>query len=304
MKILSVSLVSFLTFALPVIADDGLDAILSKESKVAQIGTGYKFTEGPVWLPAKKILIFSDIPNSVHMQWKSGEGDSKLRKVEATNGNLLDLDGNLLSCQHAGRNVIRWKADGTHEVLASKYEGKKLNSPNDLAIRSDGSIWFTDPTYGLGRSKAKQEIEGKYVYRLDPKSGAVTLVYADFDMPNGIAFSPDEKRVYISDTGKVGKIRAFDIKGDNTLSKVVFELDIRCDGMCIDVKGNIYTTSSGGIHVFDKAGKKLGVIKTPEHPANVCFGGADYNNLFITARKSLYQVAVKIPGAKPKAAKW
>ncbi len=304
MKMLPASLLSLFAIALPTSADEGLASILGEESKVAQIGTGYKFTEGPVWLPTKKILVFSDIPNSVHMQWDPDEGDSKLREVEATNGNLLDLEGNLLSCQHAGRNVIRWKADGSHEVLASEYKGKKLNSPNDLAIRSDGSIWFTDPTYGLGRSKEKQEIDGQNVYRLDPKSGAVTLVYAGFDMPNGIAFSPDEKRVYISDTGKVGKIRAFDIKDDNTLSEVVFELDVRCDGMCIDVKGNIYTTSTGGLHVFDKSGKKLGVIKTPEHPANVCFGGVDYNYLYITARTSLYQISVKIPGAKPKAAKW
>ncbi len=302
MKRLQASLLTLFAIALPVAADDGLASILGEESKVARIGTGYKFTEGPVWLPAKKILIFSDIPNSVQMQWDPDEGDSKLRKVEATNGNLLDLDGNLLSCQHAGRNVIRWKADGTHEVLASEYKGKKLNSPNDLAIRSDGSIWFTDPTYGLGNSK--QEVDGQNVYRLDPKSGAVTMVYAGFDMPNGIAFSPDEKRVYISDTGKVGKIRAFDIKADNTLSDVVFELDVRCDGMCVDVKGNIYTTAGGGIHVFGKSGKKLGVIKTPEHPANVCFGGVAYQHLFITARTSLYRIAVKIPGAKPMAARW
>jgi sugar lactone lactonase YvrE len=304
MKMLPASLLTLFAIALPTSAAEGLASILGEESKVSQIGTGYKFTEGPVWLPVKKILVFSDIPNSVQMQWDPDEGGSKLREVEATNGNLLDLEGNLLSCQHAGRNVIRWKADGTHEVLASEYKGKKLNSPNDLAIRSDGSIWFTDPTYGLGKNKASQEIEGQNVYRLDPKSGAVTLVYGGFDMPNGIAFSPDEKRVYISDTGKVGKIRAFDIKDDNTLSEVVFELDIRCDGMCIDVKGNIYTTSRGGIHVFDKSGKKLGVIETPEHPANVCFGGATYEHLFITARTSLYSISVKIPGAKPKAAKW
>ena len=304
MKILPASLLTLFAIALPTSADEGLAAILGKESKVAKIGTGYKFTEGPVWLPAKKTLVFSDIPNSVQMQWVPDKGDSKLRDVEATNGNLLDLDGNLLSCQHAGRNVIRWKADGTHEVLASEYKGKKFNSPNDLAIRSDGSIWFTDPTYGLGRNKDKQEIDGQNVYRLDPKSGAVTLVYAGFDMPNGIAFSPDEKRVYISDTGKVGKVRAFDIKDDNSLSEVVFELDVRCDGMCIDVKGNIYTTSSGGIHVFDKTGKKLGIIKTPENPANVCFGGLTYKDLFITARTSLYHISVKIPGAKPKSAKW
>ena len=303
MKKLPATLLALSVFAAPAFADD-LSSIIDPEAKVTKLGTGYKFVEGPVWLPAEKKLVFSDIPNSVHMQWSEKDGDSKLRDVEATNGNLLDLEGNLLSCQHAGRNVIRWKADGTHDVLAATFGEKKLNSPNDLAVRSDGSIWFTDPTYGLRRSGEKQEIDGQNVYRLDPKSGAVTLVYDGFDMPNGIAFSPDEKRVYISDTGKVAKVRAFDIKDDNTLSDVLFELDVRCDGMCVDVEGNIYTTAAGGLHVFDKDGKKLGVIETPEHPANVCFGGDDFKTLFITARTSLYSVPVNNAGTKPKAAKW
>ncbi|MGJ8695581.1 MAG: SMP-30/gluconolactonase/LRE family protein [Verrucomicrobiaceae bacterium] len=304
MKMPFPALLTLLALALPASAEEGLASILRKESELTQLGTGYRFTEGPVWLPAKKILVFSDIPNRVHMQWDPDEGDSKLRDVEATNGNIVDLEGNLLSCQHAGRNVVRWKADGTHEVLASKYQGKRFNSPNDLAIRSDGSIWFTDPTYGLGGDKAGQEIDGQNVYRIDAKSGAVTLVYAGFDMPNGIVFSPDEERVYISDTGKIGKVRAFDIKEDHTLSDVIFELDVRCDGMCVDVKGNLYTTAEGGIHVFDKTGKKLGVIETPERPANVCFGAVSYDYLYITARTSLYQISLRIPGAKPKAAKW
>ncbi|MGC6566459.1 MAG: SMP-30/gluconolactonase/LRE family protein, partial [Akkermansiaceae bacterium] len=134
--------------------------------------------------------------------------------------------------------------------------------------------------------------------------GKVSVLYKGHDMPNGIAFSPDEKRVYIADTGKVGKIRAFDVTEKGMLGEPVFEIDIRCDGMCIDTEGNIYTTSRGGIHVFDKSGKKLGVIDTPEHPANVCFGGEQYDTLFITARTGLYSVVTKAKGAKPKSAKW
>ncbi len=283
-------------------APDALASIVAPDAEATQLGTGMKFVEGPVWIPSEKKLVFSDIPSEAHMQWTAADGVTKLRDVEATNGNLLDLDGNLLSCQHGGRNVVRWQADGTPKVLGDSWDGKKFHSPNDLAVRSDGSIWFTDPSYGLKDRKA--EIVGKNVYRLDPASGKVTMVYAGFDMPNGIAFSPDESRVYISDTGKVGKVRAFDIRDDNSLSDPVFELDVRCDGLCVDIEGNIYTTAAGGLHVFDKSGRKLGVIKTPEHPANVCFGGDDFKTLFITARTSLYSIPAKIPGTKPKAAKW
>ena len=281
---------------------DGLAAIIAPDAKVKKIGGDMKFTEGPVWIPAKKMLVFSDIPNGRQMQWTEEGGLKEYRKVEQSNGNLLDLDGNLLSCQHAGRNVISTDADGKITVLADKFNGKKLNSPNDLAILSNGTIWFTDPSYGLKGRPA--EIDGKWVYRLNPKNGKVSVLYKGHDMPNGIAFSPDEKRVYIADTGKIGKIRVFDVVKNGMLGEPLFEIDIRCDGMCIDTNGNIYTTSKGGIHVFDKDGKKLGVIETPEKPANVCFGGDDYDTLFITARKSLYSIKTRARGDKPKGAKW
>ena len=246
------------------------------------------------------MVVFSDIPNSVLMQWTRGGGLKEYRKVQQSNGNILDLEGNLLTCQHAGRNVIRANPEGKVTVLADNFGGKKLNSPNDLAILSNGQIWFTDPSYGL-RGKPG-EIGGKWVWRIG-KTG-IDVLYKDHDMPNGIAFSPDEKRAYIADTGKVGKIRAFDVVEEGMLGAPLFEIDIRCDGMCIDTKGNIYTTSRGGIHVFDKDGRKIGVIETPEHPANVCFGGDNYDTLFITARTSLYSVKTLARGAKPRGAKW
>ena len=278
--------------------------IVAEGAKVTKLGSGMKFTEGPVWIPAEKRLVWSDIPNSRQMQWTEKDGVSEWRKVEASNGNLLDLEGRLLSCQHSGRNVIRTEADGKITVLADRFEGKKFNSPNDLVVMSDGTIWFTDPTYGL-RGKPG-EIGKQNVYHLDPESGEVTMVRDDFDQPNGIALSPDEKVIYISDTGKLGKIRAFEVPQDGSLKlvKELFEIDVRCDGMCVDEAGNIYTTAKGGIHVFAKDGKKLGVIEVDEQPANVCFGGEDYKTLFITARKSLYRVGVKNAGAKPKTAKW
>lgn len=296
---LSLALALTVTLSSSALAD--LSRILSADAKVEKLGGEMKFTEGPVWIPSKKMVVFSDIPNSVLMEWTKKGGLKEHRKVEQANGNLLDLQGNLLSCQHGGRNVIKTDESGKVTVLADKFDGKKLNSPNDLAIRSNGEIWFTDPSYGL-RGEAG-EIDGRWVYRLTP-DGEVSVLYKGHDMPNGIAFSPDEKRVYIADTGKVGKIRAFEVTEKGMLGDPLFEIDIRCDGMCIDTEGNIYTTSRGGIHVFDKDGKKQGVIETPEHPANVCFGGELYNTLFITARTGLYSVVTKAKGAKPQDAKW
>lgn len=270
--------------------------------KVVQLATDMKFTEGPVWIPSEKKVIWSDIPNSAQMEWSEAGGFKKFRDVEQSNGNLLDLDGRILSCQHAGRNVIRTEKDGTITVLASEFDGMKLNSPNDLCIHSDGTIYFTDPSYGLKGKKG--EIEGKWVYRLDT-DGKVSVIYKGFDMPNGIAFSPDEKVLYIADTGKVGTVRAFRApKAGEMLGDPTFELQVRCDGMCVDVKGNIYLTSEGGIHVHTGDGRRIGIIKTAEKPANVCFGGPNYDTLFITARKSLYSVKVLNQGAKPSTAKW
>ncbi len=277
-----------------------LAGIVSPDAEVRKLGGGMRFTEGPVWIPARKMVVFSDIPNSVLMQWTEDGGLKEYRKVKQSNGNILDLEGNLLTCQHAGRNVIRTDAGGKVTVLCDNIQGKKLNSPNDLALRGNGEIWFTDPSYGL-RGKPG-ELPGRWVWRIGPQG--TDVVYKGHDMPNGIVFSPEEDRVYIADTGKVGKIRVFKVVESGMLGDPLFEIDIRCDGMCVDTKGNIYTTSRGGIHVFDRNGKKIGVIETPEHPANVCFGGENYDTLFITARTSLYSVKTLAQGAKPKGVKW
>ena len=296
MKSLFFSSMTVLSLALSLSAQDkGIKNITAPDTEVKLLATGMKFTEGPVWLPEKNMVVFSDIPNSMLMQWSEKDGLKPFRKSEASNGNLLDLKGLLLTCQHTGRNVIRTEADGSITVLAEAFDEKKLNSPNDLAIKSDGSIWFTDPSYGLGGKPG--EIDGRWVFRLDAETEEVTVIYKGFDMPNGIAFSPDEKRVYIADTGKDAVIRAFDVLGNTIGDKPVFEIPIRCDGMCIDTKGNIFTTSKGGIHIFDKDGNKLGVIPVAETPANVCFGGKDFDTLFITARRSLYSVKTLAKGA-------
>ena len=270
--------------------------LVSPEAKVTQLATSMKFTEGPVWLPEQAIVVFSDIPNSKLMQWSENGGLEEYRVSENANGNLLDLDGHLLSCQHSGRNVVRTEKDGTITVLVDRFDGKRLNSPNDIAVKSDGTLWFTDPSYGLGNEPG--EIGGQWVYRFDPVTKALAVVSKHFDMPNGIVFSPDEQRLYISGTGKFGKVLAFDVLGGKTLSDPVFEIDVRSDGMCMDVRGNLYTTANGGIHIFSSKGEKVGVIAVDEQPANVCFGGEGFNELFITARTSLYHIPMLVEGAK------
>lgn len=275
------------------------EALISNEAKVERLATGMRFTEGPVWLPEQKLLVFSDIPNSVLMQWSEAGGLKEFRKSAQANGNLLDLEGRLLSCQHEARNVIRTEKDGSIKVLAEFFGEDRFNSPNDIAVKSDGSLWFTDPSYGLKARKA--EVSGKHVYRINPATGQIGVVCKHFDMPNGIVFSPDEMKLYIADTGSLGKILVFDVLGESLADEPAFEIPIRSDGMCVDERGNIYTTSRGGVHVFKGDGTKIGVIPVREHPANVCFGGDDFKTLFITARKSLYAVPMNVAGHRVKA---
>jgi gluconolactonase len=287
--------------------------LLEAGATVKKLAGEMKFTEGPVWIPDKKMLVFSDIPNSKLMQWSEANGLSEFRKSEQSNGNILDLEGRLISCQHAGRNVVRTEADGKITVLAEKFDGKRFNSPNDVAVMSDGSLWFTDPAWGL---TGPHEIEGHWVYRLDPKTGDVQPVIKDLAMPNGINFSPDESRLYVADTGGHQKhpdksfhnlpagIHCYEVKNDGTLGRKLYVIDHGSDGMTLDVEGNLYTTHAGSVMIHDPHGEKIGEIAIPEGPANVCFGGDDYKTLFITARTSLYSIRMKIAGAKPKGATW
>jgi CubicO group peptidase (beta-lactamase class C family)/sugar lactone lactonase YvrE len=273
-----------------------LSKLVAPGAKVTRLASEMKFTEGPVWMPESDTLVFSDIPNSKLMQWSETGGVKLFRDSENSNGNLLDLDERLLSCQHSGRNVVRTEKDGSITVVVDRYDGKRLNSPNDIAVKSDGTLWFSDPSYGLGKEPG--EIEGKWVYRFDPATKAISVVSKHFDMPNGLVFSPDEQRLYISGTGKLGKVLAFDVIAGKTLSDPVFEIDIRSDGMCVDVRGNLYTTADSGIHVFSSKGEKVGMIPVDEQPANVCFGGKAFDELFITARTSLYHIPMRVRGAK------
>jgi len=291
-------------------ADDA--SLVAPGATVKKLAGGMKFTEGPVWLAKAKKLVFSDIPNSKLMQWSDANGLSEFRPSEQANGNTLDLDGRIISCQHGARNIIRIEADGSATVLADKFDGKRFNSPNDVVVRSDGTLWFTDPPWGL---TGKHEIPGHWVYKLDPKSGNVEAIVKELAMPNGIIFSPDETRVYIADTGGHKRhpdpafhilpdaVHCYEVSSDGKLGKKLFQTDAGSDGMAVDIKGNIYTTHGGKVHIIDADGKTVGNIDVPEGPANVTFGGADFRTLFITARTSLYSVRMKHPGSKTKGAK-
>jgi gluconolactonase len=280
-------------------------SLVEPGAKVRKLAGNMKFTEGPVWLPGQNKVVFSDIPNSKLMQWSKKGGLSEFRKSEQANGNILDLQGRIISCQHAARNLIRIEKDGSTTVLADKFDGKRFNSPNDVAVGKDGTLWFTDPPWGLS---GPHEIPGHWVYKLDPDSGKVEVLIKDLAMPNGIVFSPDGSRLYVADTGGhkrhpdpafhglAPSVTCYAVTKDRKLGKKLFKIDEGSDGMAVDVKGNLYLTH-GQVKVYDADGKKLETIEVPEGPANVCFGGKDFKTLFITARTSLYRVRMTHPGA-------
>ncbi|QDU92919.1 SMP-30/gluconolactonase/LRE family protein [Lignipirellula cremea] len=297
--------------ALPAAADDSA-SLVEPGAKVMKLAGGMKFTEGPVWLADQKKLVFSDIPNSKLMEWTAADGLAVWRESEQANGNILDQQGRVISCQHAARNLVRTEPDGTITVLADKYDGKRFNSPNDVAVRSDGSLWVTDPPWGLS---GPHEIPGHWVFKIDPKSGKVEPVIKDLAMPNGIVFSPDEKRLYVADTGGHKRhpdaryhtfpagIHCYEVTADGKLGKKLFQIKEGSDGMAVDAQGNLYATHGGAVTIYSPDGEKLEEIAVPEGPANVCFGGDDFRTLFITARTSLYSVRMKQPGAKLPAGK-
>lgn len=260
----------------------------------------FQFTEGPVW-QADGSLLFSDIPANRTYRWTPDEGAQLWREPTGNaNGLTLDREGRLIACEHSGRRVSRIEADGAVTAIASHYQGRRLNSPNDVVVKSDGSIYFTDPPYGIQPEEREQPCNG--VYRILPE-GALELLVADFDRPNGLAFSPDETILYIDDSPR-RHVRAFDVRHDGTLtnSRIFAEMDHpqpgSPDGMKIDEQGHLYVAGATGIWVFEPNGELLGVVVTPERPANCAWGDADRKSLYITARTSLYRIRVKVAGAR------
>jgi len=274
--------------------------VVGKDAKVEKLATDMKFTEGPVWVKSLNAVLFSDIPSNEVKIWSAKDGLKTYRTPSNnTNGITVDGEGRILFCEHSSRSITRQEKDGSVKTLASAWDGKKFNSPNDLAVKSDGAVYFTDPHYGLPKDQKKEQ-EKNNVYRLDPKTGAVTVVVSDCVMPNGVAFSPDEKKLYVADSGTPKHIRVFDVGADGSASngKVFCALDKGApDGIRCDADGRVWSSSGDGAQVFNPDGKLIGRILLPESGANLCFGGEDGKTLFVTARKSLYSVKVLV-GAK------
>lgn len=276
---------------------------------VKQIVTGFDWVEGPVWFGDANCLLFTDIPNNRIMRWSPAEGISTYREPSNfANGQTRDRQGRLVTCEHGTRRVTRTEWDGSITVIADAYEGKRLNSPNDVVVKSDGSIWFSDPHYGIMTDyegfKSEQEIPC-YVYKVDPTTGAIDAVVTDFQCPNGLAFSPDESRLYVADTGTmfaedaVQHIRSFNVSDDGALSggDVFHKIEPGCaDGFRVDTDGNIWSSAADGIHCISAEGNLVGKIIVPELVSNVCFGGRSKHQLYITASTSIYRITLNRRG--------
>lgn len=271
---------------------------------------GCTFTEGPVWFGDLQCLLWSDIPNNKLLRW-TPDGHVSVFRADSrnTNGNTRDRQGRLLSAEHSGRRVSRTELDGSITVIADSYEGKKLNSPNDVVVKSDGSIWFTDPEYGLWMSfpgeKRQQATEN--VYRVDPATGAVTAVVTDFDKPNGLAFSPDEKFLYVADSAVSNNpngnshIRRFEVRDDGTLAGgEVFATTVGIpDGLRLDTDANIWTSAGKGVNVYAPSGAfLLRIDGFPHDVTNLTFGGVGKDQIFITAGTSVYALRVNARGVQ------
>ncbi len=277
--------------------DDAFRAILLSDSTVTRLATGFRFVEGPVWLD--EALLFSDIPADTIYRWAGGEEAGVFRQPSRhANGNTLDGQGRLVTCEHGSRTVTRTEPDGTVTTLASTYQGKKLNSPNDAVVKSDGTVWFTDPPYGIKPDQAEQA--ANRVYRLDAGAAEPVAVAEDFSRPNGLCFSPDEKHLYIADSDtKIHHIRRFRVTAQNTLEggEVFCTIEPGVpDGIRCDSEGRLYSTAGDGVHVFSPEGHLLGKIHTPKTAANCCFGGADRSTLYITASDSVWAVQLNVTG--------
>ncbi|KXF92413.1 SMP-30/gluconolactonase/LRE family protein [Phaeobacter inhibens] len=283
-------------------------------ARVERLWTGARWSEGTAWFPAGRYLVWSDIPNDRLMRWDETDGSVSVFRAPSnnTNGNTVDAQGRLISCEHLTRRVTRTEHDGRITVLADAHDGKRLNSPNDVIVKSDGSIWFTDPSYGIlmdyEGDRADLEQDGCHVYRIDPSDGTVTAVAKDFVKPNGLAFSGDETTLFVSDTGVThdpdgpAHIRALSVNNDGTsLGKSRVFADCTegvFDGFRLDRQGRIWSSAADGIHCLSPQGQLIGKIHIPEMVGNLCFGGPKLNRLFIAGTSSLYSVFLNVNGAK------
>lgn len=272
-----------------------------------RLGTGFLFTEGPVWHSAGRFLLFSDMPGDHMRRWSAADGVTTFRKpCNKSNGLTYDRQGRLLACEHATSQVTLTERDGRIVPIATHFGGKQLNSPNDIVVRSDGGIYFTDPPYGRVEFygvKREQELDFQGVYRVGPDPHSPELLVDDFDRPNGLCFSLDESRLFINDTARK-HLRVFEVAPNGALRNGRLWAETRGDkpgapdGMKIDSVGNVYCCGPGGIHVFDPDANLLEVIEVPEYTANFAWGDDDLRSLFMTASTSLYRIRVRVPGRR------
>ena len=296
--------------------DPRFSACLVHCERVERLWTGGRWCEGPAWFAAHRTLVWSDIPNNRMLRYDEINGTVGIFRQPANNanGNTVDRDGRLITCEHLTRRVVRAEHNGAQTILADRWQGKRLNSPNDVVVRSDGSIWFTDPSYGIlsdyEGQRAESEIGACNVYRIDPVSGAVDLMADDFVKPNGLAFSPDESILYIADTGASHDIngprhiRAMRVTADGqhlVASGEAQTVFAQCtngmfDGFRVDQQGRLWASAADGVHAYASDGTLLGKIRIPEVVANVCFGGEKRNRLYICGTSSLYAVYLNSSG--------
>lgn len=276
--------------------------ILDDSAKLEKVAGDFQFIEGPIWHP-DGFLLFSDIPANIIYKFASNQQVEVFRRPSGkANGNTLDKENRLLTAEHENRRVSRTEKDGKVITLADRYEGKRLNSPNDLVVKSDGSIYFTDPSYGV--SKEQEELGFYGVYRL-ASDGKLTLLVKDLVLPNGLAFSPDEQKLYVNNS-EAKYIAVYDVKPDGTVTNERLFADLKDasqggapDGLKVDLQGNVYSTGPGGVWILSPDGKLLGKISVPETTTNLAWGESDRKTLYITANTSLYRIRLKIAGVRP-----
>jgi gluconolactonase len=293
------------------VLDERFRRYVRTSARVETLYEGSRWAEGPAYFAAGRYLVWSDIPNDRMLRWDETTGTVGVFRAPAgyTNGNTVDREGRLVSCEHGARRVTRTEYDGSITVIADRYEGRRLNSPNDVVVASDGSVWFTDPTYGIDSDyegyRAESEIGASNVYRVDPQTGACAVAADDFVRPNGLAFSPNERKLYVSDTGMTHvpggprHIRVFDVAPGGALTGG--EVFATCtegmfDGFRADEAGRLWAGAGDGVHCYDEDGTLLGKVRVPETVANVAFGGPRRNRLFICATTSLYAILLPFAG--------
>ena len=292
------------------VKSEKLRELIDSDAQVEQLATGFTFTEGPVWNPDGQFLLFSDMPGDTRRRWDEQNGVQEVAKPSNKGNGMTLHEGRLLVCEHSTSSLVRMDPDGTgsgREVVASHYDGKELNSPNDVIVKNDGAIYFSDPTYGrmpVFGVEREQQLSFQGVYRIAPGGGDPQLLIDDFEQPNGLCFSPDESLLYINDTPRA-HIRVFDVQPDGSIANGrmffdnigsgVIEEGIP-DGMKCDERGNIYVTGPGGVWVISPEGEHLGVIEVPENVGNLTWGGRNWSDVYMPSSTSLYRIRLRVSG--------